>query len=72
MQEQHEQSPEKNNANYTLGVFYYNPNDPRVSVPKRWGYGSTLNFARAGSYLILAIPFLIGAAIVASVGFFGR
>jgi uncharacterized membrane protein len=69
MQEQHVQCPEQNKNNYKLGLFYYNPSDPRVSVPKRRGFGLTCNFARFESYLLLSIPFVIGAAILATVWF---
>jgi uncharacterized membrane protein len=31
--------------NWYLGVFYYNPDDPAVFVPKRLGLGWTINFA---------------------------
>jgi uncharacterized membrane protein len=53
------------------GIFYYNPNNPRVWVPKRnrlglsWGW--TFNFARPMSYAILAALFLLPAVIVACV-----
>lgn len=60
--------------NWRLGFLYYNPNDPNVIVPKRWGprWGSTLNFARAGAYGLLAIPLVLGAAICAAVILFGH
>ena len=53
------------------GIFYYNPSNPRVWVPKRgrlsWGW--TFNFARPASYAILAalvvMPPLIVVACVA-------
>ncbi|HET7570313.1 MAG TPA: DUF5808 domain-containing protein [Gammaproteobacteria bacterium] len=35
-------------------IFYVNRDDPRVVVPKRFGFGYTLNFARKSSYLIVA------------------
>ena len=40
--------------NYKWGVFYFNPDDPRLFVPKRIiGTGWTLNFANPYSYLII-------------------
>lgn len=35
------------------GVTYSNPKDPRLWVPKLSGFGATLNFAHARSWLIL-------------------
>ena len=43
-----------NTDNYKWGVFYFNPDDSRVIVPKRNRYmGWTFNFAHPVSYLIL-------------------
>ncbi|MFD4956952.1 DUF5808 domain-containing protein [Streptomyces sp. NPDC058451] len=28
------------------GIFYYDRDDPRVVVPKRYGWGRTLNYGR--------------------------
>jgi len=66
-----ENAEHENPANWHF-CFYYAPKDPRVIVPKRWGpqYGSTVNFARAGAYVLLAIPFVIGGTIVACVSLF--
>ena len=36
------------------GQLYYNPDDPSVIVEKRCGLGSTLNFARPLSWLVIA------------------
>ena len=38
---------------YKLGIFYFNPKDSRVFVPKRFGWGWTFNFAKFWTYLIL-------------------
>jgi uncharacterized membrane protein len=51
--------------NYKWGLFYYNPDDSRVIVPKRNpGFGWTLNFARFYSWfiiiMIVAIAVLVG------------
>lgn len=73
MNEQHVNAEHSKQENW-YGIIYYAPKDPNVVVPKRSGsqYGYTVNFARRGSYLILSIPFLIGAAIVAGVALFGQ
>ncbi len=39
--------------NYFL-IFYWNPKDKRMFVPKRWGYGWTVNFANPFSLLLFA------------------
>ena len=43
-----------NSDNYKWGIFYFNPEDPRVIVPKniQW-MGWTLNFAKPASWLII-------------------
>ena len=45
---------EKNPDNYKWGIFYFNPRDERIVVPKRNpGFGWTFNFARPGAYFLL-------------------
>jgi uncharacterized membrane protein len=47
------------------GLIYYAPEDPALFVPKRWGIGQTLNFARPGAWLFVAavtlLPLLLAA-----------
>jgi uncharacterized membrane protein len=61
--------PEINNPNdyYKLGIFYYKPDDHRVLVPKRFGFGWTLNFANVWSYVFLLALFglVIGVRVFA-------
>jgi uncharacterized membrane protein len=46
---------------YKWGVFYYNPNDERILVPKRIrAMGWTFNFARQEVYLFV---FIVGIII---------
>ena len=46
----------KNPKNYFLLIFYFNPNDKRIIVPKRIAVlGWTLNFAKPISYFILLL-----------------
>jgi uncharacterized membrane protein len=51
---------------WKLMVFYYNPKNPRLFVPKRTGLPVTLNFARPMAWVMTApiIAFLAFAAIV--------
>ncbi|MDR3671840.1 MAG: DUF5808 domain-containing protein [Holophaga sp.] len=52
---------------YRLGVFYVNPQDPRLWVPKRLGLGWTLNYARpAAAWVTLLILAAIPAVILAA------
>jgi uncharacterized membrane protein len=40
-------------TNYKWGIFYFNPKDPRVIVPKRiQAMGWTLNFGNIYTYLL--------------------
>ena len=50
---------------WKFGVFYVNPADPAIFVPKRFGIGYTLNFARPFSWLILALIFIAALAPLA-------
>ena len=46
--------------NYKWGIFYFNPDDQRIIVPKREpGLGWTLNFARFYTWFILFVIILI-------------
>jgi uncharacterized membrane protein len=46
------------------GVVYFNPKDPAILVPKRFGMGYTLNFAHARAYWFLVALLLFVAGIV--------
>jgi uncharacterized membrane protein len=46
------------------GFFYYNPDDPALLVPKRYGIGMTFNFARPLSWVILAAVVLLPIAVI--------
>lgn len=48
---------------YKWGIFYYNPGNLKIWVPRRYGMGWTLNMAHPVSYLIFAV---IIAIIIAS------
>lgn len=41
------------------GVFYYNPNDDRIMLPKRTGLGFTLNFARPGAIVLFMFALVV-------------
>ena len=59
--------PTTDRRHWKAGVFYWNPNDARDVVPRRRGYGTTLNFAQGRSWLALVL-LLVGPAIaIASV-----
>ncbi|HWS00816.1 MAG TPA: DUF5808 domain-containing protein [Prolixibacteraceae bacterium] len=51
--------PTSNSKNYKWGFFYFNKADPRIFVPKRYGFGYSLNFGKpyvtVGFILILLI-----------------
>ena len=52
---------EKDNPeNWKLGIFYFNPHDQRLFLPKRNpAFGITINFSNPGSYLIIALLLFI-------------
>ncbi len=49
---------------WKLGVFYFNPDDPSLFLPKRFGIGWTVNFARPGVWLIMVAGLVITVAFV--------
>ena len=48
---------------WRAGQFYFNRDDRRILVPKRLGFGRTLNFAHPVSWLLFALP--IAIAVIA-------
>ncbi|MDH5826975.1 DUF5808 domain-containing protein [Sphingobacterium faecium] len=54
-----------NLKNYKFGIFYYNPSDPRLLVPKQLSsmHGFTLNFAKPISSVIMGL-FLFPAVVL--------
>jgi uncharacterized membrane protein len=48
------------------GPFYFNRSDPRLCVPKRFGWGLTFNFARPSAWLIILVLLLAPAIVVAA------
>ncbi|BDU72294.1 DUF5808 domain-containing protein [Mesoterricola silvestris] len=52
-------------AFYKWGLFYVNPDDDRIWVPKAIGVGWTLNFAKPASWVVLALLLLpVGVVIL--------
>lgn len=47
---------------WRAGVIYVNPDDPNWFVPKRFGYGYTINLGHRGSYIAIAILAVLVAA----------
>src|SRR5690348_10802515 len=41
--------------NWIAGLIYYNPDDPNLIVPKRLGYGWTINFGHPRGKLFLGV-----------------
>lgn len=54
-------------ANWKLGVFYFNPKDPALFVEKRFGVGWTINMARPTAWL--SIVAIVGIIIVITILF---
>ena len=42
-------------GNWKWGVFYYNPKDKKILVPKRYGMGWTLNLGHVVSFIIMGL-----------------
>jgi uncharacterized membrane protein len=55
---------EMNPENYKWGLFYFNPGDSRVIVPKRLrGMGWTMNFANLWTYVILGTIIVVAILV---------
>ena len=52
-------------AHWIWGFIYYNPDDPKFFVPKRFGLGYTFNFADRRTWILLGA--IIAIAIVVKV-----
>ncbi len=52
--------------NWLLGMFYYNKNDTRLNVEKRFGYGGTINLAHPAGMVIgvVSLLVLVGSVIL--------
>jgi uncharacterized membrane protein len=50
-------------AKWRGGLIYYNPGDAAVIVPKRYGFGWTLNFARPVAWMYLGGMALVAALV---------
>jgi uncharacterized membrane protein len=50
---------------WRAGVFYVNPEDPSLMVPKRYGLGYTLNFARPAAWLVMALLLAVPLGVAA-------
>jgi len=48
---------------WKAGLVYYNPEDSALWVPKRFGFGYSLNFGRPVSWLVLGLFLLLPFAI---------
>jgi uncharacterized membrane protein len=51
------------------GIYYSNPDDPRIWVEKFTGYGYTLNFAHWQSWLVLALILSFPLAVIVVIAF---
>lgn len=52
-------APEDERRLWRWGMFYVNPEDPRLWVPKRFGIGWTLNFARPWAWIVIGLLTLL-------------
>jgi len=46
---------DRNSRHWKLLFFYYNPEDKRLLVPKRYGLMATLNFANPIAWIIIGV-----------------
>ena len=54
-------------AHWKLGVFYWNPEDPSLVLPERFGIGWTFNLARPAMWAIIEAFVVVTALFVAGV-----
>lgn len=51
---------------WKFGLFYHNPDNPALFVPRRQSWGWTWNFARPGAVVLLALVILLLIGIIAA------
>lgn len=51
---------------WKCGVLYFNPNDASLFLPKRFGVGWTVNWARPAAWIIVVGFFVLTAVVVAA------
>jgi uncharacterized membrane protein len=54
--------PRPSDEEWKGGVFYSNPRDRSLLVPKRYGIGYTLNFGNPWAWALLALILIVAAA----------
>jgi uncharacterized membrane protein len=57
------QSPD-DDSHWKAGLFYVNPDDPAILVPKRLGIGWTLNFGRPMGVICGVLTLLVVAVLI--------
>ena len=57
--------PADDDRRWKLGVFYFNPDDSSLFLPKRFGIGWTVNFARPAVWACLAASGLAPVVLIA-------
>lgn len=58
--------PQDNDQYWKAGIFYYNPADPSLFLPERFGIGWTFNWARPAVWAIVGGFFIVLAGFVAA------
>ena len=53
---------------WKLGQFYVNKDDRRILVPKKIGFGRTLNSAHPVSWVMFVAPIVVGVIVAANKG----
>ncbi|SEG60004.1 Protein of unknown function [Bryocella elongata] len=51
-------------SHWHAGVFYANPADPALLVPKRFGWGWTFNFARPAAWICMLVILALATAML--------
>lgn len=49
---------QSNSSSWKLGIFYYNPEDPSIFIPKKSGNGLVLNWAKKTTWMIILITLI--------------
>ncbi len=57
--------PQDDDEHWKLGILYFNRDDPSLFLPKRFGVGWTINFARPAAWLLTLCVFAADAAVLA-------
>jgi len=60
------EASERDSSHWVAGIFYVNPKNPRLLVPKRFGAGMIFNYAHPLAWVLTAGVVALSGLIIAA------